>query len=60
MQVVGLTMIFHCSYFQLFICFFVPYRYHRLMVRKYVSKREKFQVAKQWAADEGRSVWEME
>ena len=30
------------------------------MVRKYGSKKEKFQVAKQWAADEGRLVWEME
>ena len=30
------------------------------MVRKYGSKREKFQVAKQQVADEGRSVWEME
>ena len=30
------------------------------MVRKYGSKREKFQVAKQWAANEGKLVWEME
>ena len=30
------------------------------MVRKYGSKKEKFQVTKQQAADEGRSVWEME
>ena len=30
------------------------------MVKKYGSKREKFQVAKWWAADEQRPVWEME
>ena len=30
------------------------------MVRKYGSKKEKFQVAKWWAADEGRLVQEME
>ena len=30
------------------------------MVKKYGSKREKFQVTKQWAADEQRPVWEME
>ena len=30
------------------------------MVRKYGSKKEKFQVTKQQAADEGRLVWEME
>ena len=63
MQAVGLTscltMTFYCGYF-LVICPFVPYKYHRLMVRKYGSKKEKFQVTKQWAADEGRLVWEME
>ena len=32
--------------FQLVICSFVPYRYHRLMVMKYRNKREKFQVAR--------------
>ena len=30
------------------------------MVRKYGSKKEKFQVTKRQAADEGRLVWEME
>ena len=30
------------------------------MVRKYGSKKEKFQVTKWQAADKGRSVWEME
>ena len=30
------------------------------MVKKYSNKREKFQVAKWWAADEQRVVQEME
>ena len=34
--------------------------YHRLMIKKYGSKREKFQVAKHRAADEQRPVREME
>ena len=61
MQAVGIascpTMIF---YYKLFICSFVPYSYHRLMVAKYGSKREKFQVAKWQATDEQRLVEEME
>ena len=63
MQAVGLIScpikIFHCSYFWLFICSFVPYRHHRLMVRKYGSKK-KSQATKWQAANEGRLVWEME
>ena len=41
--------------------YFVPLfsnRYHRLMVEKYRSKRDKTAAAKGWAAREGQSVWE--
>ena len=39
---------------------FVSCSYHQLMVSQYVSKREKFQMAKQRAAKEHRPVWELE
>ena len=53
-------MILYYSYFWLFICSFVPYSYHTLMVAKYGNKREKFQVARGQAANEERLVREME
>ena len=39
-------------------CSFVSYRYLRLMVKKYRSKRYKAAAAKGWAAQEGQSMRE--
>ena len=41
-------------------CSFIFYRYHRLMVKKYKSKRGKAVAAKGQAAWEGQSVWQTE
>ena len=41
-------------------CSFVSYRYHRLMVKKYRSKRDKAAATKGWADQEGWSVREAE
>ena len=41
-------------------CSFIFYRYHRLMVKRYGSKRDKAVAAKGQTAKEGRSVWETE
>ena len=44
-------------------CLFVsllPCSYHRLMVARYCSKREKFQMAKQRSAEELRPLHELE
>ena len=38
----------------------LPHSYHKLMVAEYKSKREKFQAAKWWIADEWKLVREME
>ena len=44
-------------------CWFVsllPHSYHRLMVARYQSKREKFQVAKWWSTEERTPVYKLE
>ena len=41
-------------------CSFVFYRYHRLMVKRYRSKRDKAATTKGWAAREGQSIQETE
>ena len=40
--------------------FLLPHSYHQLMVSQYVSKREKFQMAKKRSAEEHRPVRELE
>ena len=41
-------------------CSFIFYRYHRLVVKRYRSKRDKAAATKGWAAKGGRSVQETE
>ena len=42
------------------VCSFFPLRYHKLLVQKYGSKREKALATKRQASKEGLSVWETE
>ena len=55
LTLIFVIVIFSYPFFPLFPC-----SYHKLMVTEYQSKQEKFQAAKQWAADEWKSVREME
>ena len=57
MVVDGITLVLDPDY--CYGCLFVsllPHSYHRLMVSQYVSKREKFQMAKKRSAEEHRLV----